>query len=26
VVWVSQALDGSSEAGLAFLQPEVPGA
>ena len=26
VVWVSQRSDGSAEAGLAFLQPEVPGA
>ena len=25
VVWVSQAFDGSGEAGLAFLQPETPG-
>jgi hypothetical protein len=25
VVWVSQRSDGSGEAGLAFLQPEVPG-
>ena len=25
VVWVSQASDGSGEAGLAFLQPETPG-
>ena len=26
VVWVSQPSDGSSEAGLAFLQPEAMGA
>jgi hypothetical protein len=26
VVWVSQAADGSGEAGLAFLQPETMGA
>jgi hypothetical protein len=26
VVWVSQCSDGSGEAGLAFLQPEMPDA